>query len=348
MAVFDTLPSGKHRARVRRDGISKSKAFNHIGQAKAWARRVESEIERGLWKEPDPAQPPSMTFGAALDKYESEVTPNKRSANSERSLLNIIRNDAGSLLDAPLPNITGADLAVLRDKWTPVVAAATVCRRLALIARLYVVARKQWKMPGLANPMLDVERPKVNDARERRISDDELKAVCAASESRELSAFLRLALATTMRRGELQALRWENVKLHDRKAWLPPEVTKGQKGRFVPLSRSAVAVLKAIGLKSCGPVFHFDPHTYTRAWRRAVNRARAEYIAACKERGEASDPNFLVDARLHDLRHEGASRYADKKGFSTIELAAITGHKDLRMLKRYTHPDAKALAKRMG
>ena len=349
MAVFDTLPSGKHRARVRRGKISKSKAFNHIGEAKAWARRVESEIERGLWKDPDPEPTaPRMTLRAALDKYEREVTPKKRSAPSERSVLHIIRQDAGNLLDAPLADISGADLASLCGVWEPAVTASTIRRRLALISHLYVKARKGWSMPGLVNPVQDVEQPSVHDARERRISDAELKAVCAASCSDELAAFLRLALATTMRRGEVRALRWENVKLKDRTAWLPAEDTKRQKGRFVPLSLAAVAVLKEIGPKTRGPVFHFDPHTYTRAWRRAVNRARAAYVAECVDHDADPDPHFLVDARLHDLRHEGASRYAEKKGFNTIELAAITGHKDVRMLQRYTHPDARKLAKRMG
>ena len=75
---------------------------------------------------------------------------------------------------------------------------------------------------------------------------------------------------------------------------------------------------------------------------------RKRYLAECEKLGSEPDPHFLVDARLHDLRHEGASRYAEKKRFNTLELAAITGHKDLRMLKRYVHPDARELAKRMG
>lgn len=347
MAVFDVLPSGLHRARVRRGKVKQSKSFEYLVDAKAWAHRIESEIERGKWKGSDSA--PTTTLGAALDRYEKEVTPRKRSAGSERSVLHIIREDAGDLLKTTLDGIAGADLAGLRDKWKrDDVTASTIRRRLALLSHLYGVARKEWRMPGLVNPVQDVRLPAVHDARSRRVGDDELKAVMAATKSPELAEFLRLALATTMRRGEVRALRWENVKLKDRTAWLPAEVTKGSKGRFVPLSRGAVAVLEGIGPRRSGPVFHFDPHAYTRAWRRAVKRARATYVADCAEHGADPDPHFLVDVRLHDLRHEGASRYADKAGFSTIELAAITGHKDLRMLKRYTHPDAKELAKRMG
>jgi hypothetical protein len=43
-----------------------------------------------------------------------------------------------------------------------------------------------------------------------------------------------------------------------------------------------------------------------------VTRAREQYIADCEERGTEPNPHFLVDVKLHDLRHESASRYAEK------------------------------------
>ncbi|MBU6995964.1 MAG: tyrosine-type recombinase/integrase [Ferrovum myxofaciens] len=55
----------------------------------------------------------------------------------------------------------------------------------------------------------------------------------------------------------------------------------------------------------------------------------------------------LDDFHFHDLRHEATSRLADKLP-NVIELAAVTGHKDLRMLKRYYHPRAENLAKKLG
>ena len=47
--------------------------------------------------------------------------------------------------------------------------------------------------------------------------------------------------------------------------------------------------------------------------------------------------------RFHDLRHEAVSRFFEK-GLSLPEVAAISGHKDPRMLMRYTHPKAEAIA----
>jgi integrase len=48
-----------------------------------------------------------------------------------------------------------------------------------------------------------------------------------------------------------------------------------------------------------------------------------------------------------DLRHEGASRMAEKLD-NVLELSAVTGHKTLSMLKRYYHPRAKDLARKLG
>ena len=65
------------------------------------------------------------------------------------------------------------------------------------------------------------------------------------------------------------------------------------------------------------------------AWRRACSRAR------------------ISDLRFHDLIHEATSRFFGK-GLNLIEVAAITGHKGLRMLLRYTHLRAEDLARKMG
>ncbi len=50
---------------------------------------------------------------------------------------------------------------------------------------------------------------------------------------------------------------------------------------------------------------------------------------------------------FHDLRHEATSRLFEK-GLNPMEVAAITGHKTLQMLKRYTHLRAEDLVGRLG
>ena len=70
---------------------------------------------------------------------------------------------------------------------------------------------------------------------------------------------------------------------------------------------------------------------------------RAQDEKECKEKKMKPDPSFLVDITFHDLRHEAASRFFEK-GLNLMQVAAITGHKTLQMLKRYTHLKAEDLA----
>jgi integrase len=55
----------------------------------------------------------------------------------------------------------------------------------------------------------------------------------------------------------------------------------------------------------------------------------------------------IEDLRFHDLRHEATTRLFEK-GLNIMEVASITGHKDLRMLRRYTHLKAEDLAQKLG
>ena len=54
----------------------------------------------------------------------------------------------------------------------------------------------------------------------------------------------------------------------------------------------------------------------------------------------------IEDFRFHDLRHEAVSRFFEK-GLSMPEVAAISGHRDPRMLMRYAHPTAEDIAEKL-
>jgi integrase len=346
MAAIDPLPSGLWRARVRRAGLpSRSKSFSRKRDAEAWARMVERQQDEGTWHANAEAERTDLR--AALTRYEREVTPGKKSAVGERSLLTIVRADAGKLqlLGKPLARVDGADISDLRDAWKgDGVKPATVKRRMALLSHLFTTAAKEWRMPGLHNPVRDVKLDEVRDARTRGVSAAELDAILAATQSRELPDFARLAVETAMRRGELHALLWSNVNLRDRTAFLPS--TKNGSTRTVPLTTRAAAILKGRPGPHRGPVFEMTADGFSKAFRKARKRARARYVAQCKKAGKAPDAGFLTGARLHDERHEATRRLAGK--LHVLDLAAVTGHKDLRMLQRYYHADAKALAKKIG
>ena len=120
-----------------------------------------------------------------------------------------------------------------------------------------------------------------------------------------------------MRQGELRRLRWEHIDLHRRTAHLPD--TKNGEARTVPLSTSAVAVMRALPRAMHGDLF---PGVTTEAMKRSYMRATRR----------AS----IEDLRFHDLRHEATTRLFEKD-LNIMAVASITGHKDLGMLRRYTH-----------
>jgi integrase len=353
MATITNRGPYQWRVQVRRHGHpAQSRTFNSKAEAEAWAAMTESEMARGVWLSRGEAE--RTTLREALDRYEREVTPSKRSAEQERRLLRSLRGI--NLAARSLATIRGADLAQLRDEWLASARPATVVRRLALLSHVFVIARKEWGMESLPNPVEAIRKPKIDNARTRRLIGDEEasdrgapdgeieRVIAAAGRSRLLPALVSLAVETAMRRSELVSLRWEHVDLSRRTAHLPK--TKNGEARTVPLSSRAITVLESLSPKESGPVLSMIPDAATKAFVRAVGRARKRYVRECEATGRAPDPRFLVDLRFHDLRHEATSRLAAI--FPLHELARVTGHRDPRMLMRYYHPRAEDLAKKMG
>ena len=324
MASIRQLPSGLWHARVRRQGHqAASMSFRLRVDAEAWARKVEGEQERGTWR--DGAEAERTTLRDALDRYGREVTPRKRGVDQEMSTLRTLSGER--IADQALARIGSHDIASLRDRWRREgLSAGTIRRRMTTLKHVYTVARREWGMPGLGNPVLDVTLDPENNARSRRVSQAELEAICTATGSAELAAFIRLAVETACRRGELCALQWEHVDLKARTAHLPQ--TKNGTSRDVPLSTRAVDVLRALPRRLDGRVFGLRPDSVSQAFARAAGRAGIEGV------------------HFHDLRHEATSRLAAV--LSVHELAKVTGHLDMRMLLRYYHPRASDLAEKLG
>jgi integrase len=138
-----------------------------------------------------------------------------------------------------------------------------------------------------------------------------------------------LAIETAMRRGEMLDLQWQHVDLVRCVAHLP--LTKNGDARDIPLSRRAVAVLKGLRAekgRDLERVFPVTGNSIRLAFEHLRVRAQMD------------------DFRFHDLRHEGISRLFEKK-LNIAEVSAISGHKELRMLMRYTHLRAEDLVGRL-
>ena len=352
MASFTKRGDLQWQAKIRRKGYpQQSKTFNTKADAEKWARSIEGEMDRGRFV--SSAEAESTTFFEALDRYEREIASNKRGATQEKS---IIRQLRGSwLAKRPLAGIRRADIAKLRDEWCATHSAATVVRRLAVVSHLFTIARKEWGLESLSNPVELVRKPTVKNERTRRIANiesdaigdasaDELTYVKAASASAFLPHLIDIAVETAMRRGELLSLGPAQVDLTKRVARLA--ITKNGSPRDVPLSSKAIAVFEELLKDGRELFFPLRPDAVTRAFERAVDRARKTYEEDCANKGVAVSPTFLVDLCFHDLRHEATSRLAAK--FPLHDLAKITGHRDTKMLMRYYHPRAEDLAKKLA
>ena len=282
----------------------------------------------------------NTTLEEALDRYDREVIPAKKGAKQESMRIRIWKRS--TLAKRSLASIQGKDIAVYRDARLKEVAPNTVRHELAVLSHVFTIAVKEWGMGGLVNPVKQIRAPKMPAGRDRRIKPGELDRILNATESPVLSDLARFAIETAMRESEISRMEWEHVDLK-KKVYFMPFDSQRKPTRNVPLSPGALAILGRIPRRIDGKVWGITPHAISAAWRRAVARARTAYENECKEKGEQPDSGFLVNLTFHDLRHEGTSRFFER-GLNTMQVASITGHKTLQMLKRYTHLKAEDLA----
>lgn len=319
---------GRWQGQVRRKGMApKAKSFDTRAEAERWARNLETEIDQtGVMPNTKAAE--DLTLGALLTRYVAEITPLKRSAVTERIRVNaIIRRP---IAHRTLAILNSADLSAYRDERLKVVAPATVIRELNTISHAIDVARKDWGVHLSVNPAKLVRRPSPPKGRTRRLQQgEEQRLLAAADEGRSpyIRPLVTLAIETGMRRGELLGLRWEHVDFERRVVFLP--LTKNGESRSVPLSTTATRVLSELPRENAELVFDASPNALRLAWEHLVTRAG------------------LIDFRFHDLRHEAVSRLFER-GLNVVEVSAISGHKELRMLSRYTHLRAEDLVSRLG
>ncbi len=334
------------QVRIRKHGHPlQVKTFRTRGEAEAWATVTESEMVRGVFLERSTSE--RTTLADVLNRYVSEVLPGKRSQQQVRSAASIV---TGHLGEYSLAALSPVILAQYRDaRLSTGVTSQTVRHELSLVSRVLTLAMKEWgiTLPH-GNACLQIKMPVQAKSRDRRLQGDEetrLLAECAKAQNPWLLPVVRFAIETAMRAGEIMetkgttdqetgkrpiqttGLLWSNVDLNKRTATLP--MTKNGTARTVPLSSVAVNVLQGLPRTLDGRVFGT---TY--------EAIHLSFTRACKRAG-------IEDLRFHDLRHEATSRLFEK-GLNPMQVAAITGHKTLQMLKRYTHLRAEDLARLLG
>jgi integrase len=333
MASYRKRGPRQWQAQVRKKGYPlQSKTFRSKPAAEAWVRSVECEMDQGLFVSRNEAE--TTTLGELLERYRREYTAQKRGHASESCRIDTLTRHPLALRF--VGSIRGVDIARYRDERLTKISPGSLRRELTILSQVFEVSRKEWGI-FVHNPVREVKLPRNNRPRDRRLKasrnpakDEETRLIAACRRCRNpfLLPIVKLALETAMRQGELISLRWEFIDLRRRTAYLAD--TKNGEPRSVPLSSAANDVLSELPRSVTGEVFPgLTGMAIKKAFGRAVLRAN------------------LDNLHFHDLRHEATTRLFER-GLNIMEVASITGHKDLGMLNRYTHLRAEDLAKKLA
>jgi len=319
------------RAQVRRRGVELSETFRSKADAVAWATAREHEINIGTL---------TASTTDAFREYEKRVSSTKAGRRWESIKFMAFIRDFPKLAGMKLGDVTAADFGMWRDERLKTVSAATVLREINLYSHVFTTAHKEWKWIS-ESPLTGMRRPAEPAPRTRRVADEEIAILTEylgysemeplKTKSSRVGAAMLFAIETAMRAGEIVGLTWAHVHVEKRFSHLPKTKTKNGTARNVPLSPRALAILAQLDPMKAdfeGLVFGLSSDSLSALFAKAKKAV------------------LLDDLHFHDTRREALSRLASI--FSVMELAKISGHKDLRILQSvYFEPHAADLADKL-
>lgn len=334
----ETKKGVSYRAIIRRKGENTiTKTFERKTQAQDWMSKTEARLINGTYRED------KQNFGDLIDKYINDINPIKTIGRSKMYNLLSIQRDLGHHKLRDLTAEVFQEYALNRGACP-----STVKSDFSYIGVVLNTAESLWgckpKFDEYKRAMDSLNRLGVissSNERERRVSDKELELVLScANTTLPLEDIVRFAIATSMRASEITNLRWselsedcKSVVIRERKH---PKKKKDEIVPLMPAAREIInrqpqtadATLIPVGTKrirekvpACDLIFPYNIKSITTAFQRAVKRSG------------------LADLRFHDLRHEGISRLFEL-GLDSMVVATFSGHRDINMLRRYTHINA--------
>ena len=187
----------------------------------------------------------------------------------------------------------------------------------------YIEKEERWEIYGAlwqAHYLMRMTLPESAEPRHRRVSDEELMEVFARIDDRCVKSAVLFAVLTSLRRGEIVSLRWEDVDFRRKVVRLrkPGFVGKTKvHEREIPLLPGAIKILEDLQPQKRGLIFPVPAGELSQAWRRAADGAE------------------IYDARLHDCRREAISRLVEMCRLTVDEVLLFSGHSDSRTLEKY-------------
>ncbi len=346
MASIKNRGPNAWQVRIRRAGYpTVTETFDSERKAQKWAEKSEGEMKNGTFINSGLGR--RILLCDLIEEYLDDHCSDKKSYVSDRSYANNIIRKLGQFA---VVNLTLKDVKAFRtarlkyvlledadeyelkeiiatNKREKRVGPNSVIHELKFLAKAidYGVQHKSIVLPD-KNPARVVKKPKRPQERIRRLSKEERDLLSKHTTAPWLPDLIDFAIESCMRRGELARMRWGDEDLELRT--LDIKITKNGESRTIPLSNKAAGILKSLPAHENGLVWGVSADRITQAFSEA--------------RGAAG----IEDLHFHDLRHEGISRLFER-GLNTMEAASISGHRDLRELKRYTHIKPTHLVERL-
>jgi integrase len=329
--------------------LGREPEWNEAKAQRELGKRLQA-VERDRWRKPE-----RVTFSAFADRFEADYPPGRNLKPSTlvdyRLTLRVhLRPFLGHL---ELAAIEPADLDAYIAAKTGALAPKTIGNHLGLLRVMFKVALR-WRLVQ-RSPVDEVEAPRVEQREMNVLTEVEIARLLAAyrelereAEGPEAAAWWRLtrrlvevALATALRRGELLALRWQDVELLDGRLQVRRAYVRGEfqapksraSRRTLDLGPRAVAALSEVYEESryqaeeclvfCHPALGtpLDP-----------SRLAREYMRPALARAKITKP-FRA---WHDLRHTSLTHEA-AAGNPQAYVQLKAGHSQGTITERYIH-----------
>jgi integrase len=327
VAAFQTLPSGKIRAQVRKRGIYRAGTFDTKAQAKQWAVQVEAQINAGKASGAGLlALPKNATLADLIAKY-VDTTP--AGGKTKTATLNMLARTLGGV------KLHQLDAVVMRDwvdkRQAEGAGGVTIGADLSYLSSVLKWAKHvrhldiDETLPSVARASLSHRKLSTRSAeRDREPTGAELDSLYAYWRANlrqriPMETMCRFALATGMRLSEICRIEWQDIDMAGRTVLIKdrkdPKKKAGNNQR-VPLLPDAWAIVEGLE-EGTGYIFPFNPASVSTAYTRACAALDIE------------------DLHFHDLRHAAAASFF-RMGLDIPQVALLTGHKTWTMLRRYT------------
>jgi integrase len=199
----------------------------------------------------------------------------------------------------PIGEVTRRDILDVLDRVVDAGTPIAANRTLAAIRKMF-----RWAVERdiiATSPCINIKPPAAERSRDRTLSDEELRQVWQAADKigYPFGSVTKMLALTGQRRDEVSRMTWEEVDLKKRVWRLPAARTKNGRPHEVPLSTTAISILKA------APRLVSSPYVFT------TNGATpASGFAKNKKRLDGLLPADMPPWRLHDLRRTVASGLA--------------------------------------